>query len=165
MALSKKTKTILIVGGIILILGVGAWIYMNRPKPKKEEDSTGEILSDVFDNLTFEFGKADIKKESYPYLNELADTLIKAQNWTLEIHGHTDDRGSDDFNIKLSKKRADSVKNYLVMKGVLPETITTKGFGKSKPLVPNDSDENRQKNRRVEFIITKPNNEVITTIV
>jgi OmpA-OmpF porin, OOP family len=163
MGLSKTTKTLLIVGGIIVILGVGAYIYMNRPK--KEKDNTGEILADVFDNLNFEFGKADIKKESYPFLDELADTLIKAKNWTLEIQGHTDNVGSDYFNMKLSKNRAESVKNYLVMKGVMPETITTIGFGKSKPLVPNDSDANRQKNRRVEFIITKPNDEVITTIV
>ena len=163
MALSKTTKIVLIVGGIVLIAGVGAYIYMNRPKPKKE-DNSDEVLADVFDNLNFEFGKADIKKESYPYLDKLADTLNKAKNWTLEIQGHTDDKGGDDFNMKLSQGRADSVKNYLITKGVLLDTITAKGFGESKPLVPNDSDANREKNRRVEFKITKPNNQVVTTI-
>ena len=163
MALSKTTKITLIVGGIILIIGVGAYIYMNRPKPKKEEN-TNEVLADVFDNLNFEFGKADIKKDSYPYLDKLADTLNKAKNWTLEIQGHTDDKGSDDYNMKLSQGRADAVKNYLITKGVLLDTITAKGFGESVPLVPNDSDANREKNRRVEFKITKPNNQVITTI-
>lgn len=163
MALSKTTKIVLIVGGIVLIAGVGAYIYMNRPKPKKE-DNSDEVLADVFDNLNFEFGKADIKKESYPYLDKLADTLNKAKNWTLEIQGHTDDKGGDDFNMKLSQGRADAVKNYLITKGVLLDTITAKGFGESKPLVPNDSDANREKNRRVEFKITKPNNQVVTTI-
>jgi outer membrane protein OmpA-like peptidoglycan-associated protein len=163
MALSKTTKIVLIVGGIVLIAGVGAYIYMNRPKPKKE-DNTDEVLGDVFDNLTFEFGKADIKKDSYPYLDKLADTLNKAKDWTLEIQGHTDDKGGDDFNMKLSQGRADAVKNYLITKGVLLDSITAKGFGESKPLVPNDSDANREKNRRVEFKITKPNNQVITTI-
>jgi outer membrane protein OmpA-like peptidoglycan-associated protein len=163
MALNKKTKTILIVGGIILIIGVGAYIYMNRPKPKKE-DNTDEVLADVFDNLNFEFGKSEIKKESFPYLDKLADTLLKAKNWTLEIQGHTDDKGSQDFNLKLSQGRADSVKNYLVSKGIPENTITAVGFGESQPLVPNDSDANREKNRRVEFKITKPNNQVITTI-
>ncbi len=164
MALSKTTKIVLVVGGIILIAGVGAYIYMNRPKPKKAEDNTDEVLGDVFDNLNFEFGKSDIKKDSYPYLDKLADTLNKAKNWTLEIQGHTDDKGGDDFNMKLSQGRADSVKNYLITKGVLLDSITAKGFGESKPLVPNDSDANRDKNRRVEFKITKPNNQVITTI-
>jgi outer membrane protein OmpA-like peptidoglycan-associated protein len=164
MALTKTTKIVLIVGGIIIIAGVGAYIYMNRPKSKKEEDNTSEVLSDVFDNLTFEFGKSDIKKESYPFLDKLADTLNTAKNWTLEIQGHTDDRGSDDFNMKLSKSRADSVKNYLITKGVFLDSITAIGFGESKPLVPNNSDANREKNRRVEFRITKPNSEVITTI-
>jgi outer membrane protein OmpA-like peptidoglycan-associated protein len=165
MALNKTTKIVLVVGGILVIAGVGAYLYMNRRKPTKVEENTDEVLADVFDNLNFEFGKADIKKESLPYLDKLADTLNKAKGWTLEIQGHTDDKGGDDFNMKLSQNRADAVKNYLITKGVLLDTITAKGFGESKPLVPNDSDANREKNRRVEFKITKPNNQVITTIV
>jgi OOP family OmpA-OmpF porin len=163
MALSKTTKNTLIVGAIIIILGVGAYLYFNRPKPIKKVENTDEVLRDAFDNLNFEFGKAEIKKDSLPYLDKLADTLIKAKNWTLEIQGHTDDKGSDQFNLKLSQNRADEVKKYLVSKGVLAETITAKGFGETQPLVPNDSDANREKNRRVEFKVTKPNNEVITT--
>ena len=163
MALSKTTKIVLIVGAIVLVAGVGTYIYMNRPKPKKEE-KTDEVLADVFDNLNFEFGKADIKKESFPYLDKLADTLLKAKNWTLEIQGHTDDKGTDEYNLKLSQNRADAVKKYLVSKGVVADTITAKGFGESVPLITNDTDANREKNRRVEFKITKPNNQVITTI-
>jgi outer membrane protein OmpA-like peptidoglycan-associated protein len=166
MALSKTTKIVLIVGGIIIIAGVGAYIYMNRPKPiPKQEEDTDEVLADVFDNLNFEFGKADIKKDSLPYLDKLAETMLKAKNWTLEIQGHTDDKGSDEFNLKLSQSRADAVKKYLVSKGIIADTITAKGFGESVPLVTNDTDANREKNRRVEFKITKPNNQVITTIV
>jgi outer membrane protein OmpA-like peptidoglycan-associated protein len=163
MAISKKTKTILIVGGILVLVGAGAYFLLRR-KPKPIADNTDDILSDVFDNLNFEFGKAEIKKESLPYLDNLADTLLKAKNWTLEIQGHTDDKGASDFNLKLSQNRADSVKNYLVSKGIPANTITATGFGETLPLVPNDSDSNREKNRRVEFKITKPNNEVITTI-
>jgi len=162
MALSKTTKNVLIVGAIILIIGVGAYIYMNRPKPKKE-DNTDEVLKDAFDNLNFQFGKAEIKKESLPYLDKLVETLLKAKNWTLEIQGHTDDKGSEQYNLKLSQNRADEVKKYLVSKGVSADTITAKGFGESQPIVPNTSDKNREKNRRVEFKIAKPNNEVITT--
>jgi OOP family OmpA-OmpF porin len=164
MALTKTTKNVLVVGALILILGVGAYIYMNRPKPKpKKEDNTDEVLKDAFDNLNFQFGKAEIKKESLPYLDKLVETLLKAKNWTLEIQGHTDDKGSEQYNLKLSQNRADEVKKYLVSKGVSADTITAKGFGESQPIVANDSDANREKNRRVEFKITKPNNEVITT--
>lgn len=169
MALTKKTKTVLIVGAIILVAGVGTYFWMRsrKPKGKKEnkDQNPQEVLSDVFDNLNFEFGKADIKKDSFPYLDNLADTLLKAKNWTIEIQGHTDDKGSDEYNMNLSKKRAEEVKKYLVSKGVNAQTITATGFGESKPLVPNDSDANREKNRRVEFKITKPNNEVVTTIM
>jgi outer membrane protein OmpA-like peptidoglycan-associated protein len=164
MALTKTTKKVLIASLIVVAIGFGAYIYMRRTKSRKEDYSI-EVLEDVFDNLNFEFEKADIKKDSYPYLDNLADTLKKAKNWTIEIQGHTDDKGSSDYNMKLSQNRADAVKNYLITKGVMLDTITAKGFGESKPLVPNDSDSNREKNRRVEFKITKPNNQVITTIV
>jgi outer membrane protein OmpA-like peptidoglycan-associated protein len=162
MALSKTTKIVLVVTASVLILGVGTYLIMNRPKNKKDE-ITDEIVKDVFDNLNFEFGKADIKKESLPYLDKLVETLLKENKWTLEIQGHTDDKGSDEYNLKLSQNRANSVKKYLVSKGVSADVITAIGFGESKPLVPNDSDSNREKNRRVEFKVTKPNNEVITT--
>jgi outer membrane protein OmpA-like peptidoglycan-associated protein len=161
MALSKVTKRVLIVGVIILVLGAGAYILLNK---RKKQKPINEVLSDVFDNLNFEFGKAEIKKESLPFLDKLADTMLKAKNWKLDIEGHTDDKGSEDFNLKLSQNRANAVKNYLVSKGVSADVITAKGFGESKPLVSNDSDSNREKNRRVEFKITKSNNEVITTI-
>ena len=161
MALGKKTKIALVVGAVLLVAGVGVYLYMNRPKKQEQAD---EVLADIFDNLNFEFGKSEIKEDSFPYLDKLADTLLKSKNWTLEIEGHTDDKGTEDYNLKLSQNRADAVKNYLVSKGVVSDTITAKGFGETKPIVANDSDANREKNRRVEFKITKPNNEVVTTI-
>ena len=77
------------------------------------------------------------------------------------IVGHTDDVGSDAFNLDLSKRRANSVKNYLVSKGVVDAMVTTDGKGETMPLVPNDSAENRATNRRVAFTITKPDNTII----
>jgi outer membrane protein OmpA-like peptidoglycan-associated protein len=165
MAFFKSKKTMWIIGGVLALAGVGAYIYYKSRKPKKEvEQTTEEVLKDVFDNLNFEFGKAEIKKDSYPYLDNLSDTLLKSKTWRLDIEGHTDNTGSDDFNMKLSQKRADAVKEYLVSKGISEDLITPQGYGESKPLVPNDSNANREKNRRVEFKIIKPNNEVITTI-
>jgi outer membrane protein OmpA-like peptidoglycan-associated protein len=79
----------------------------------------------------------------------------------LSIVGHTDDVGSDASNLDLSKRRANSVKNYLVSKGVIDAMVTTDGKGETMPIVANDSAENRSKNRRVEFVITKPDNTII----
>ena len=166
MAINSK-KTMWIIGSVLALAGVGAYIYYRTRKPKVKtpvEQTPQEVLNDVFDNLNFEFGKAEIKKDSYPYLDNLVDTLLKSKTWKLDIEGHTDDTGSDDFNMKLSQKRADAVKEYLVSKGISEDLITPQGYGETKPLVPNNSNSNREKNRRVEFKIIKPNNEVITTI-
>ena len=100
---------------------------------------------------------------SYPYLDELASVLLRAKNWTIKIVGHTDNQGSDAYNMDLSLRRANSVKRYLVGKGVLETSITTEGKGETMPLVPNDTKENRATNRRVEFIITKTDNSQVTT--
>lgn len=170
MGISKSTKIVLGIAFVLIIAGIGAYIIKKRKKvkveePKIEPKKVEEILSDVFENLNFNIGKADIKKESLPYLDKLADTLIKAKNWTLDIEGHTDNIGSDKYNMQLSQNRADEVKKYLVSKGVLAETITAKGFGEKNPLTDNNSQINKEKNRRVEFKIKKPNNEIISTII
>ena len=161
MAMTKTTKTVLVVGTILVLAGVGAYFYFRR-KPKPQPEPQPNILQDAFDNLNFDFGKATIRESSFSSLDKLAQTLIDAKNWKLDITGHTDDKGSDEYNLKLSQNRANAVKDYLVKKGVNAETITAQGFGESKPIVPNDNDSNRERNRRVEFKITKPNNEVIT---
>lgn len=153
---TSTTKKVLIGVGIIGLIGLGVWLYRRSRKPKEEQ-----TLKDVFDNLTFETGKDVIKSESYPYLDELADVLTKAKNWKISITGHTDDVGSDKFNLDLSKRRANAVKNYLVSKQVPEALIIADGKGESMPLVANDTPENRAKNRRVEFIITKPDKTTI----
>jgi OOP family OmpA-OmpF porin len=153
---SSTTKKVLIGVGIVGLIGLGIWLYRRSRKPNEQQ-----TLKDAFDNLNFETGKDVIKTESYPFLDELADVLVKAKNWKISITGHTDDVGSDKFNLDLSKRRANAVKNYLVSKSVADALIITDGKGESMPIVPNDSPENRTKNRRVEFIITKPDNTTI----
>lgn len=143
----KDKNTILILLGAAAIL---FFAFRKKEKPKPVE----EILQDVFNNLQFEFGKAVILQSSFPSLNELANVLIKT-NWKLKISGHTDDKGSESFNQTLSEKRANAVKNYLVSLGANPLNIAAIGYGETQPIVPNDSEENRAKNRRVEFEIYK----------
>ena len=102
-------------------------------------------------NIFFEFNKADLMSESFNELDRLYDILVENKNMKVEIGGHTDDKGSDDYNKNLSNSRAKSVVDYLVSKGIKADRLTSVGYGESKPEVPNDTDENRAINRRVEF--------------
>ena len=145
--MAKKKKD----NKIILFLLAGAFLWFAfRPKKKPVE----QILKEAFKNLDFEFNKAIIKSASFSSLDELSDVL-KQTNWKLILSGHTDNKGSEDYNLKLSTARAEAVKTYLINKGIEAERITAKGFGESMPIAPNDTEENRAINRRVEFFIVK----------
>lgn len=102
-------------------------------------------------NIFFEFNKADLMSESFNELDRLYDILKDNPKISIEIGGHTDDQGSDQYNQKLSESRAQSVINYLIEKGISKNRLTAVGYGKTAPVVPNDNDENRAYNRRVEF--------------
>ena len=113
-----------------------------------------EVLRTAFDNLEFESGKDIILEVSKVALDELADVLIKKATWKLEISGHTDNIGGENFNLVLSKKRAEALKNYLIFKGVDTSRLMTFYFGETQPLIDNTTLEGRKKNRRVEMKIT-----------
>jgi outer membrane protein OmpA-like peptidoglycan-associated protein len=107
-------------------------------------------------NLFFDYNKDNLLDQSIPELNRLIDILNSVKDLAVEIQGHTDDRGSEKFNQNLSEKRAKSVYDYLVNTGkISPERLSSVGYGKLKPVVPNDSDSNRQRNRRVEIKFTR----------
>lgn len=131
----------------------------NTPGPKDNkgcpviEQEIIEVLKMAFDNLEFETAKDIIKEESKPSLDELAVVLLKKPTWKLEIAGHTDNVGDDDKNMVLSKKRAESLKSYLVSKGVEATRLNTLFFGETKPIADNNTPEGRKKNRRVEMKI------------
>lgn len=153
-----KNNQKIAIGAVILLLIGGIWYYTKYGKTEKQ------TLKDVFDNLNFEYGKSVIKAESFPFLDELADVLVKEPTWKIKIVGHTDNVGSDASNLELSKKRAIAVSNYLVGKGVDASRIATDGKGESMPIATNDTAEGRDKNRRVEFTIMKPDKTIVTTI-
>ena len=112
-----------------------------------------EILKAAFDNLEFETGKAIIKESSYASLEELARLLLKKPEWKIKISGHTDSQGKASSNLRLSKKRAKAVANFLILNDVYKERIETEWFGETKPIADNKTKAGRQKNRRVEMEI------------
>ena len=102
-------------------------------------------------NILFEFNKAVLDTVSYFELEKLSEFLTKNKNLNLEIHGHTDSKGEKNYNLNLSEKRAASVYQFLIKKGINSERMSHKGFGEEKPISKNDDD----KNRRVEFFISE----------
>ncbi|WP_342084288.1 OmpA family protein [Dyadobacter sp. OTU695] len=109
--------------------------------------------AEVLNNIFFKTGEYILDEKSKVELNKLADFLSKNKTIKIEISGHTDDVGSDSENVALSQRRAQSVQYYLQQSGIATDRILAKGYGETKPMAPNDSDENRQKNRRIEWRI------------
>lgn len=112
-------------------------------------------LSVELANINFESNSADLFESSYDELDRVVKLLTDNLNIIIEISAHTDDLGSDDYNLRLSEQRAKSVIDYIVLKNIPTERLVALGLGESKPLVPNNSDENRALNRRVELKIVK----------
>ncbi len=104
----------------------------------------------VLDNCTFETGKATLKEEAYKVLDELVEYLKRKDDEKIEIGGHTDNVGKADANIILSTNRANTVRAYLLTKGIAPERVTSKGYGMTVPVAENDTAEGRSLNRRTE---------------
>jgi outer membrane protein OmpA-like peptidoglycan-associated protein len=107
----------------------------------------------VLDNVEFEFGKSDLRSESYKTLDELVDYLQRKSTEKIEIGGHTDNIGTETRNQKLSESRAQSVVNYLIAKGIDKDRLSFKGYGSREPIEENDTEAGRQKNRRTEVKI------------
>lgn len=137
-----------------------------RPKivlKKAEIVSTKEIKLDSIaykpgdrvrlENIFFEFDMAELLPSSKKELDKLVDILSDYPHLKIEIGGHTDNVGKDDYNLNLSEERAESVVTYLISKDVEPDRLTYKGYGSLRPLTSNATEEGRAMNRRVEFTI------------
>ncbi len=103
----------------------------------------------VLEGVTFETNSAVLTADSRPVLNEVADGIAKHPRLRIELQGYTDATGSDKYNLTLSDKRANAVREYLVSQGVKPEQLTAKGYGKADPVASNATPAGRAKNRRV----------------
>lgn len=111
-----------------------------------------KVVDEAIKNLEFDLSKATIRTTSHESLNKVAALLIE-KNFSLKLAGHTDNTGSLQLNLRLSKERAEAVKGYLVSKGANPSRIEATGYGPNQPIASNSTAEGRQQNRRVEFTL------------
>lgn len=109
----------------------------------------------ILKNIQFEFDSYTLLKSSHPELDQIVNILLENQAFNVRLSGHTDFVGSDDYNLLLSRNRARSVADYLIAKGIKPERISSFGFGKSRPLVNEQTEKARSLNRRVEIRFTE----------
>ena len=120
-------------------------VYLKKPEVERVT---------ILRNIYFDFDKSTLRPESNTELNKLLEMLKSNPNMKIELAGHTDKIGSEEYNRSLSQKRAEAVMKYLVGKGISADRITAKGYGETKPLASNDDEEEgRELNRRTEFII------------
>lgn len=127
---------------------------MVQPKPKAALVSVGKTEILIKQQIQFAVDSAVILPESLGLMTEIADALIRTQRIRrVEIQGHTDNSGTPDRNKTLSEQRADAVRGWLVDHGVSPDRLSAKGYGQTKPLVPNVTAANKARNRRVQFVI------------
>lgn len=117
------------------------------PEGAKVDDRGCWVLGELY----FDFGKASIKSESYQELDEVVDILKENPDIKLEIQGHTDSKGSAQYNQTLSEKRAKSVEEYFISHGVKGSQLSYKGYGEEFPIASNETEEGRARNRRVEL--------------
>ena len=148
----------------VIVVNSDGYIFQSKNYqfvPGKENDVVNVYLASqevfvpkVIRNVYFNFDKYTLDEKYTGDLDQLAEMMKSNSSMTIEIAGHTDFKGSEQYNISLSQKRADAIKSYLESKGVEGERIVTKGYGEKYPLATNDDElEGRELNRRTEFII------------
>jgi outer membrane protein OmpA-like peptidoglycan-associated protein len=123
--------------------------------PGAKVERVGEGIKVEFnEKILFAFSKSDLSDSAKMNLDHLATILKNNPKTNIEIQGHTDSRGTEEYNMGLSLRRANSVRDYLISQGVDPSRMTVKGYGETAPAYSNDTPEGMAQNRRVEFLIT-----------
>lgn len=161
---STQSSTDALIGGLAgaaVGAGVGYYLDAQAAELRAELASTGVQVVESDDNIrlimpgniTFKTDSADINASFYPVLNSVAKVLNKYDNSTVLVSGHTDNTGSAEYNLNLSKMRAASVAAYLEGQGVKSNRFEVMGMGYSNPIASNDTAASREKNRRVEIKI------------
>ncbi|MBW8329398.1 MAG: OmpA family protein [Thiobacillus sp.] len=129
--------------------------YVAPPAPAPAYVAPAAPTKLVLEGVNFDFDKATLRPEDIAIIDRDVVVLDQWGNVNIEVAGHTDSRGSDEYNAKLSQQRAEAVRNYLVSKGIAADRLSAKGYGESQPVADNATDEGRFKNRRVELVPLK----------
>lgn len=161
---STKSSEAALLGGLAGAAvggGVGYYLDVQAAELRSELVSTGVQVIESDDsirlvmpgNITFKTDSADINSSFYPVLNSVARVLKKYDNSTVLVSGHTDSAGSADYNLNLSRNRAQSVASYLQGQGIKASRFEVMGLGSSNPIASNETASGREQNRRVEIKI------------
>jgi outer membrane protein OmpA-like peptidoglycan-associated protein len=105
------------------------------------------------DVILFQYARSDIDPKSFATLNKVAEAANRCPEFRIEVEGHTDSDGAPDRNQRLSERRATAVREYLVKAGVNADRVKAIGYGETRPEAPNDTAENKARNRRIEFSV------------
>ena len=158
---TDRRQRALVGAGVGAVAGGAVGVYQDRQEAELRRRTAGTgidvsrdgdvIKLNLPDGVTFDFGKANLKPQFYPALDQVAATMAEYNQTIVEVSGHTDSVGSDEANQALSVQRANSVSNYLVGKGLIRERFEVVGMGERYPVASNDTDSGRAMNRRVEI--------------
>ncbi len=160
----RNDRTEKILGaGIGGLAGAAIGNYMDRQERELRARTAGtdvqvvrqgdDLLLNMPSGITFAYNEAAVQPQFRPTLNQVAQVLSQYNQTYIDVYGHTDSSGSDDYNLGLSERRASAVANYLASQGVQQARIGTRGFGESQPVASNDTEQGRAENRRVEIKI------------
>lgn len=160
---SERKKRALILGAAGGLAGGAVGNYMDKQEAKLREQLQGtgvsvtrngdNIILNMPGNITFATNSADINASFYPVLNSVALVLKEFDKTVVDVAGHADSTGSDQLNLELSQRRAASVTSYLSNQGINAQRLIAVGYGESRPIASNDTQEGRAQNRRVEITL------------
>ena len=161
---SGERKAVLIGAGIGALSGGAVGYYMDRQEAKLREQLRGTgvsvtrhedtIVLNMPGNVTFATNSSNVSGDFYPVLDSVALVINEFDKTYVDVIGHTDSRGSAEYNQRLSEKRATSVSQYLTSREVVPERVVSRGLGEEVPIASNDTPSGRALNRRVEIQLT-----------
>ncbi|AWV07215.1 OmpA family protein [Marilutibacter maris] len=160
---TERRQRALVGAGIGGLAGGAIGNYQDRQERALREQMAGtgvdvirqgdNITLNMPSNITFDFDKSDLKPGFYPVLDDVANTLRQYDQTIVEVAGHTDSVGSDAYNQQLSERRAASVGNYLMSRGLMRDRFILIGAGEGHPVASNETDSGRAQNRRVEITL------------
>ena len=158
-----KQKGALIGAGVGAIAGGGVGLYMDKQESQLRDRLAGsgvsvtrsgdQIILNMPGNITFDTNQSELKPQFHDTLNAVGEVLAEFEKTIVNVHGHTDSDGSDQYNATLSEKRARSVSNYLLGRGVISQRLYPVGFGETRPIADNSSAAGKAQNRRVEITL------------